>query len=290
MTDSVQSEQDNADKSLSANAVLMSDDDIATCLDEYADLLQAQSGDFYRVEAYKKAAATVRSTVRSLADIYAENGKAGLIALAGIGESISCAITEMLCTGHWAQLQALNGTQDPVRLFETIPGIGPVLAERLVHDYHIETLLELNDAIKKSEIHLDGIGDGRKELISAVISNRIQYQTSGRNKSTTPQPKYAMLLSVDLKYRKMAENGELDTVSPSRHNPQNESWLPIMHETIDDWHFTALYSNTARAHRLGKTRDWVVIHFQKNGFEHGQCTVITQSSNGYEDLRVVKGL
>jgi hypothetical protein len=27
------------------------------------------------------------------------------------------------------------------------------------------------------------------------------------------------------------------------------------------WHFTALFSNTARAHELRRTRDWVVLYF-----------------------------
>jgi hypothetical protein len=29
------------------------------------------------------------------------------------------------------------------------------------------------------------------------------------------------------------------------------AWLPVLHSVRGTWHFTALYSNTARAHQLG---------------------------------------
>ena len=42
---------------------------------------------------------------------------------------------------------------------------------------------------------------------------------------------------------------------------------------------TALFSNTARAHRLGKTDDWVVIYSDRAG-EHDQCTVVSERRGG----------
>ena len=36
------------------------------------------------------------------------------------------------------------------------------------------------------------------------------------------------------------------------------SWLPVLHTMRDPWHFTELFSNTARAHELHRTGDWVV--------------------------------
>ncbi len=36
-----------------------------------------------------------------------------------------------------------------------------------------------------------------------------------------------------------------------------------------------LYSNTARAHELGKSRDWTVLYFYDGHHEEGQCTVVT---------------
>jgi len=51
-------------------------------------------------------------------------------------------------------------------------------------------------------------------------------------------------------YRKAAD-GSLRTIAPKRFNPSGEAWLPVPHAQRGEWHFTALYSNTARAHPLG---------------------------------------
>lgn len=56
----------------------------------------------------------------------------------------------------------------------------------------------------------------------------------------------------------------------------------------DGWHFTALYSNTKRAHDLDKVKDWVVIYYRKNGAEN-QCTVVTSNKGDLAGKRVVRG-
>ena len=61
-----------------------------------------------------------------------------------------------------------------------------------------------------------------------------------------------------------------------------------MHVERDGWSFTALYSNTARAHDLGKTRDWVVVYFDGDGHE-SQVTVVTERSGPLKGRRVVRG-
>jgi len=53
-------------------------------------------------------------------------------------------------------------------------------------------------------------------------------------------------------------------------------------------HYTALFSNTARAHDLGKTQDWVVIYYDKDGHEN-QCTVVTEHHGPSRGQRVVRG-
>ncbi len=49
-----------------------------------------------------------------------------------------------------------------------------------------------------------------------------------------------------------------------------------------------LYSNTALAHRLGRSRDWVVIYFT-NGDVAGQRTIVTESRGDLAGRRVVRG-
>ncbi|MGI9174618.1 MAG: hypothetical protein ACR2GR_04810, partial [Rhodothermales bacterium] len=54
------------------------------------------------------------------------------------------------------------------------------------------------------------------------------------------------------------------------------------------WSFTALFSNSARAHELGKTDDWVVIYFDRGEGER-QCTVVTETRGPLKGRRVVRG-
>ena len=63
----------------------------------------------------------------------------------------------------------------------------------------------------------------------------------------------------------------------------------MLHTQRGDWHFTALFSNTARAHELGRVRDWVVIYGEDK--EHGerQYTVVSAAHGPLAGRRVVRG-
>lgn len=62
----------------------------------------------------------------------------------------------------------------------------------------------------------------------------------------------------------------------------------MLHVERGGWTFTALYSNTVRAHELGRTRDWVVIYYERDDGS-GQCTVVTEPSGALRGQRVVRG-
>ena len=64
--------------------------------------------------------------------------------------------------------------------------------------------------------------------------------------------------------------------------------MPIMHTERGEWEFTALYSNTARAHDLNKTHEWVVLYYDQDGVED-QATVVTETQGFLADKRVVRG-
>jgi putative hydrolase len=81
----------------------------------------------------------------------------------------------------------------------------------------------------------------------------------------------------------------LPKIAPRRFNPSGEAWLPILHTERGEWHFTALFSNTARAHELGRNRDWVVIYFHEDSGPEGQRTVVTETRGPAAGQRVVRG-
>ena len=107
--------------------------------------------------------------------------------------------------------------------------------------------------------------------------------------ASTSAPSVAVLLDVDAEYRRRSARGELARIAPRRFNPSGEAWLPVLHTERGEWHFTALYSNTARAHELGRTRDWVVVYFYDHDHHESQCTVVTEQSGPLRGKRVVRG-
>jgi hypothetical protein len=102
-------------------------------------------------------------------------------------------------------------------------------------------------------------------------------------------PPVDQLLEVDQVYRTGAEAGTLPTIAPRRFNPEGKSWLPVLHTRRGDWHFTALFSNTARAHELGRVRDWVVIYAEDHQHHEHQYTVVTPPAGPLAGRRVVRG-
>ena len=107
--------------------------------------------------------------------------------------------------------------------------------------------------------------------------------------SVAIQPGVDLLLEVDREYREKARAGLLPRIAPRRFNPEGKSWLPVLHTRIGSWHFTALFSNTERAHELHRTYDWVVIFFSDPETGDGQATVVTERRGALTDRRVVRG-
>jgi hypothetical protein len=254
-----------------------------------ADLLEAQGAEPFRVQAYRRAASTVESMLESVADVYAREGEEGLIALPTIGRALALAIEDLVERGSWRWLERLQGETDPEALLCTVAGIGPTLAARLHHELDIETLEDLELAAYDGRLaQLGGFGPKRIRAIADSLAARLRYQ---RPVDPTPhehrEPSTAELLDIDREYRAGAEAGSLPRIAPRRFNPTHERTLPILHTDRDGRHYTAMWSNTPRAHRLHRTRDWVVIY--ADGHDEGQWTVVTETRGVHAGERVVRG-
>lgn len=261
---------------------------IADRLRLMADVREQQGDNGFRVGAYRRAAATIAALERPVDVILREEGRAGLVALPSIGVAIAAAIAEMISTGRWAQLDRLTGLLDPEHLFQTIPGIGPKLASRLHNELDVDTLEQLEIAAHDGRVeHMPNMGARRAATLRAALHERL-----GRRRiklTPHPIPSVAELLAVDEAYRRRADAGELRTIAPRRFNPKGEAWLPVMHEDRGPWRFTALYSNTPTAHRLGKTNEWVVLYFHTDHSAESQCTIVTETRGPLAGKRVVRG-
>jgi DNA polymerase (family 10) len=265
---------------------------VASWLRQAAELLQAQGANPFRVGAYRKAADTIERHPGSIRDVFAARGIAGLDALPTIGPGIAAAIAEMLQTGHWVQLERLRGTLDPALLFRTVPGIGPEFAKRIHDALNVDTLEALEAAAHDGRLaEVPGVGVRRNAVIRAALAEILDRSRLRRPPpvAATAEPPVALVLDVDREYRDGARAGRLPTIAPRRFNPSHEAWLPILHTMRGDWHFTALYSNTAKAHELERTRDWVVIYFHDDHRAESQRTVVTEQHGALAGRRVVRG-
>jgi putative hydrolase len=254
--------------------------EVATKLREIAQLLRAQQANPFRVNAYLHAADTLDNLGRNVAELMQAKGIKGLVALPGIGEGIARSIYEYVATGRMSRLENLRGAADPVELFRSIPTVGRVLAERIHDQLHVDSLEALENAVREGQLHkVEGLGRKRLEAIESWLQKHLDEQHRQFRPVTrvSEVPPVELILRVDNEYRQKVSADKLPRITPKRFNPENKAWLPILHTTHDHWHFTALYSNTARAHQLGRTTDWVVIYFYDDHHREGQHTVVTET-------------
>lgn len=264
---------------------------IANRLEEVASLLEEQRANPYRARAYRNAAAAIRAQAGPVSALYRERGLAGLQELPGIGESLARSVRALLTTGRLPILERLRGASDPEALLMTVPGIGRKTAELLHEELGIDSLEALELAAHDGRLaSLAGIGSKRLQGIRDLLAARL-----GRARAAAPpapsgrfEPDVAELLDVDREYRRRAEAGTLRRIAPRRMNPEGAAWLPVLHAERGERHYTALYSNTPRAHRLGRTGDWVVLYCDGGDGER-QYTVVTAFQGPLEGRRVVRG-
>lgn len=269
--------------------------EIADALERIADLLEVQGADEFRVRAYRRGAERVRASAPPVAELYAQGGVAALDALPEIGKTLASVIAELVRTGRSSLLERLLGQVSPEDRFTTVAGIGEELAKRLHAELGIESLEDLEVAAHDGRLAaVPGFGPRRVRAVQQALAGILGRAAARRSHALTsrdardPRPDVATLLDVDREYLEKATAGKLRLIAPRRFNPDRKAWLPVLHTQRGPWSFTALFSNTARAHQLGTTGDWVVIYFERDGRE-AQCTVVTEHTGPLAGRRVVRG-
>lgn len=266
---------------------------IAAVMDQIAGLLEIQHANPFRVRAYRSGAKFVRDMKEPLAEVVKSGDGRALQTMPHIGEGLARLIEEYVKTGKSGLLLRLQGEVAPEDVFGQVPGIGKELGERIARKLDLKTLEELEQAAHDGRLAgIRGFGRRRVEAIrmslAGMLSGFARRRISKAEKRAAGQPTAALLLAVDAEYRRKAAAGTLKTIAPKRFNPKQEAWLPVLHTEQSGWSFTALFSNTARAHELGKTHDWVVVFYEKDADE-GQATVVTETSGPLAGHRVVRG-
>ena len=165
----------------------------------------------------------------------------------------------------------------------SVPGIGPALADRIRQTLGIETLDALREAAESGRLStVPGVGHKTADAVLDHLGGERS------DDDLVAPPSVAELLDVDREYRERAEADDLPTIAPRRNNPEGDDWLPILNARRGRRRYTALFSNTDRAHDLGTTDDWVVVYEDAPDLGR-QWTVVTARSGDLDGKRVVRG-
>lgn len=263
---------------------------LAEKLAEVADLLERQKANPFRVRAYRDAAAYIQNLTVPIRTFATSGNSKDIETLPTIGPSIAAAILEILQTGHLRLLDTLRGEMDPEKLFQTVPQIGPHLATTIHDMLGIDTLEALEVASHDGRLAaLPGFGPRRVRGIQYALAELLKQHRPVQSSLPIPSPPIPETLDVDRQYRLAAQEGKLPLITPRRFNPDQRAHLPVLHTERGDWHFTALYSNSPRAHRLGRDREWVVITYERDHEGSHRCTVVTEFRGPLSGNRVIRG-
>jgi DNA polymerase (family X) len=130
---------------------ILSNAEIADRLASFAQLLSAQKENAYKVKAYQRAAAKIRTLSESVDQLVRDN--ADLTTYAGIGNAISSAIREIVLTGTLANLEKLRLQASPeLAAISAYPRLDPKRVLRIYKKLGISSLETLREMLENGEI------------------------------------------------------------------------------------------------------------------------------------------
>jgi putative hydrolase len=80
--------------------------------------------------------------------------------------------------------------------------------------------------------------------------------------------------------------GQLTTIALRRFNVERNARLPVLHSARGRW---LLFWKTSRAHEVGRTRGWAMLHFYDDDHAESQRTVVTARRGPLTGRRVIRG-
>lgn len=136
----------------------LSNAEIAVIFEEVADLLEIDGANPFRVRAYRNSAEYIADSGREMQDLVAADED--LTKLPSIGKDLAVAITDLVNTGTYADLEALRQRVNPsLREILRIPGLGPKKVKKLHDELGINTPDDLQAAVDTHKLaDLEGFG------------------------------------------------------------------------------------------------------------------------------------
>lgn len=149
--------------------------DIAAIFNDIADLLDIQGGNPFRIRAYRNAARTVGSLMKSLEEMVNEGQD--LSELPGIGKDLAGKIEEIVRTGSLVQLKELQEKM-PSGLIAlmNLPALGPKRVKAIHQALGVKNLEDLKKAMAAGKV---GAMPGFGKKIEQKITEGLQRLESG---------------------------------------------------------------------------------------------------------------
>jgi DNA polymerase (family X) len=146
--------------------------DIARSLEKLADLIELESGNPFRIRAYRNAARIVGELPRNVLAMTAAGED--LAELPGLGKDLAAKIETLAATGHIAVLDEMERKTPPGLLaLLDVPGLGPKRVRLLYDRLGVRGLADLVAAAKAGKIReVAGFGAKTEQRILAEAEKR----------------------------------------------------------------------------------------------------------------------
>lgn len=157
--------------------VIVTNRQVAEVLAGIADMLEAQNGNPYRIQAYRNGARGVLELSEPAADIIARGEE---LPIDGMGPRLRAHIVELVQLGS-VTIQngyCIQALPVGVRSLMALPGIGPQTAIRLYQELQIDSVEKLYQAALQQRIRkLFGFGPRSEAKLQMVAENVLRQST-----------------------------------------------------------------------------------------------------------------
>jgi DNA polymerase (family 10) len=252
-----------------AAVTLPRNEQLAEQFELLGDLMELEGADGFRVSAYRKAAARIRETPTSVAQL-ALDGKA--VKLQDIGKTIEAKIVEVVDDGEIHALTKRKAeVPAEVATFMRLPGLGPKTARRIWKELGITTAADLKAAAEAQQLRGHaGIGPGTEEKIAAALGKPKATEGPHRALLGTTLPKLRAVVEV---LREHPASVEVSVAGSARR----------MRETVRDLDIIATATDAQALVDYFCSLKWVVDVAAKGSTK---ATVVSHDGLRF-DLRVV---
>jgi DNA polymerase (family X) len=252
-----------------AGVTLPRNEQLAEQFELLGDLMELEGADGFRISAYRKAAARIRETPTSVAQL-ALDGKAKQ--LQDIGKTIEAKIVEVVEDGEIHALTKRKAeVPAEVATFMRLPGLGPKTARRIWQELGITTAADLKAAAEAQQLRGHaGIGPGTEEKIAVALAQPKATEGPRRALLGTTLPKLRAVVEV---LREHPASVEVSIAGSARR----------MRETVRDLDIIATATDAQALVDYFCALDWVVDVAAKGSTK---ATVVSHDGLRF-DLRVV---